>query len=328
MHSATQGRGMDSQIEITWRLFQPPEGTWLAWMSRRPEIVGGRLDSLAQMSALAARYGRDSYFTPNPVVGDFGRRPSTVHVAYIAAICIDLDPVAENSTSVRHGEMVGLGDRLHKIERTVIEHAQDILGLELHPDRIDSGRGRQLWLRFEPFPVTTQEEKLRWRTAVGNFLHRLDQSAGIVGNMRVDTSCCDLPRLVRLPGTINTKTGRLAQFLEVGQSDSRVREAILSRFGVAPTPSHSNGNSNSGDWRHNAHWLSGRAKWFIYHGTAEPGRHSAAFAAAASMRELGASHAATERAVLTGAQKCSPPLSEYEAKRCVRNAFAKGDFGA
>jgi hypothetical protein len=55
----------------------------------------------------------------------------------------------------------------------------------------------------------------------------------------------------------------------------------------------------------------------------EPGRHSSAFAAAASLRDLGASYEVTERAVLLGAGKCSPPLGEYEAKRCVRNAFAK-----
>ena len=308
---------MDCPIETVWRLFVPPTPeTRLAWGARLPRFIGGAVAEEVQWRNFAARYGHsnDCYFTPNPVVGEFYRRPSTEHVAFIRCVVIDLDPV-QGSISTEP-------------ERSIIEHAQDLLGLDLHPDRIDSGRGRQLWLRFEPFPVSTQEEKQRWRGAVGTFLNRLDQNTGIVGGCRIDTSCCDLPRLVRLPGTINTKTGRVAQFLEIGQSDPRVREAILSRFGMESTPQHGTRSNGGSDWRHNAHWLSGRAKWFIYHGVSEPGRHSAAFAAASSMKELGASLEATEAAVLRGAERCSPPLSEYEAKRCVRNAFAKGDGGA
>jgi hypothetical protein len=314
---------MGCPIETTWELLSPrgdddgtPNGLGIAWFVRMAQLspLGGRVTTVGALRGFSDKYGQrnDCYVGLNPVSDGWRTKASGHHVLRIQAVVLDIDPVSEQASP-------------DLAQERIIEYAQDLLGLDLHPDRIDSGRGRQLWLRFEPVPVSTQEEKQRWRGAVGAFLNRLDQITGIVGNMRVDTSCCDLPRLVRLPGTINTKTGRLAQFLEIGQSDSRVREAILSRFGMESAPSHTNGIGDGGDWRHNAHWLSGRAKWFIYHGVSEPGRHSAAFAAASSMKELGASLLATEAAVLRGAERCSPPLSEYEAKRCVRNAFAKGD---
>jgi hypothetical protein len=46
------------------------------------------------------------------------------------------------------------------------------------------------------------------------------------------------------------------------------------------------------------------------------------------MKDLGASYEETEAAVLLGASKCWPPLGEYEAKRCVRNAFERGSNGS
>ena len=329
-----------NQIETTWRLFQPPPETQLAWMSRRPEIVGGGLDSLAQMRALVARYGTDSYFTPNPVVPGFGRRPSAIHVAYVTAVCIDIDPVAEIH-SVRDSKLLpirtGLNrceengrdndNPLRRIERSVISHAQDLLGIELHPDRIDSGRGIQIWLRFEPVPVPSQEEKLRWRSAVGTFLHRLDQAIGIVGGCRIDTSCCDLPRLVRLPGTINTKTGRLAQFLHVGEPHDGLYSTLLGRFGVS-SPQGNVPRTAGGNWRRSYHLLTWRAKQFLTEGVEEPGRHSAAFACARSLAEIGAGETDIERLVLLGASRCDPPLDEWEARRCMRTALERGIDGA
>lgn len=328
-----------NQIETTWSLFQPPSGCQIAWMSRRPEIVGGGLDSLAQMRAFADRYRTDSYFTPNPVVPGFGRRPSAVHVAYVTFVCIDIDPVPGAHAPVRLADNRPLGHSIPRllegqntngteaIERRVIDHAQDLLGLELNPDRIDSGRGVQIWLRFEPVPVTTQEEKLRWRAAVGTFLHRLDQAVGLVGNCRIDTSVCDIPRAVRLPGTINTKTGRTAQFTHVGEPSAGLYSTLLRRFGVL-SPQVSIPRPAGGSWRRSYHLLTWRAKQFLASGAEEPGRHSAAFACARSLAEIGASPEEIERLVLIGASRCSPPLDEWKARRCIRTALERSMDGA
>jgi|SRR6185503_8711371 len=333
-------------IETVWGLFQPPQASQIAWMVRQPEIMGGGLSSLAQMRAFADRYKTDCYFTPNPVVPGFGRRPSSAHVAYVRCLLIDLDPCVETiqiggaeAQRRNSGSIVGRDisptnprDAVSRllwtgIEERVISYAQNLLGLELHPDRIDSGRGRQLWLRFEPTPVVSQEEKSLWRTAIGAFLYRLDQDCGDLGGFRVDTSCSDLPRLVRLPGTINSKTGNRAGFYgEPGQVHQGFGEALLERFGVPPAPKP---RPSGGDWRRSYHLLSARAKRFFADGWAEPGRHSAAFAAAASMKnDVGAGYDITERMVLLGAMKCSPPLDPHEARRCTRNAFKEDLIGS
>jgi hypothetical protein len=145
--------------------------------------------------------------------------------------------------------------------------------------------------------------------------------------MRLDSSCSDLPRLVRLPGTINTKTGRLAQFLGVGEPDQRIHSELLRRFGLS-SPSGHIPRPTAGDWRRNYHLLTGRAKRFLALGWEEPGRHSAAFATAASLAEIGVGEEDIERLVLRGASRSIPPLEEYEAKRCIRNALERSSDGA
>ena len=305
---------MHDPIASVWAVLQPPPGTFLNWFLRGCPPLGGTLADHDSLQGFARRYGtNDCYIGLNPTSTQAKPRASADDIGFIRGLVIDIDPVCSPASP--------------DIER-IVAHAENLLGIGLNPDRVDSGRGRQLWLRFDPVPVPTQEEKSQWRRAVGAFLHRLDQDLGVVGGCRIDTSCCDLPRLVRLPGTINTKTGRTAQFLGIGQADSRIRTSILERFGVSSAPQRPTSQCARDNWKPLFHMLSGRAKAFLSAGCGEPGRHAAAFATAASMRDLGASYEATERAVLLGAGKCSPPLSTYEATRCVRNAFKEGLIGS
>jgi hypothetical protein len=56
---------------------------------------------------------------------------------------------------------------------------------------------------------------------------------------------------------------------------------------------------------------------------ASPGRHAAAFAAAASLAELKTPQAQAAEWVAEGGALCNPPLSKSESYRATRNAYQK-----
>jgi len=119
--------------------------------------------------------GRNVYLTGNPVRPDFyGSRPKAADILERRVLLVDLDPIgSEDVAPVAQALWERIGGTL-----------------------VDSGRGRQIWLRV---PGDAD-------------------CAGILRAIRQDLTvkvdCTyDASRLMRLPGTVNLKTGRLAAIL-------------------------------------------------------------------------------------------------------------------
>ena len=119
------------------------------------------------------------YFTVNDVGGFTGRKASTEDVVAIRAVPVDIDPPADGTGDTRDADREVA---LAKIEE-----------LELKPSvLIDSGRGYQPFYLFDNPLALNAPTSLRVQQ-VGRSV------AALVGGDNVS----DLPRVMRLPGTVN-----------------------------------------------------------------------------------------------------------------------------
>jgi hypothetical protein len=249
------------------------------------------------------------YVAMNPSKQLEGKRVSGRDITHWSTICIDIDPIeAASDPSLAAW--------------SVTAHLREILGEAVAPTVIDSGRGMQLWLRLQPLELNPD---LRWRvrSAVGSLLWMLKEATPVHGCV-VDTSTSDLARVARMPETVNSKTRRRSEILERGQllGEAGVHSilALAQPFGPPPAAFIS-GSFEEGGWKRAAHHMSELSKDFLEFGVPEPGRHKAAYAAAAALRDIGLSIDTAEPLVLAGARRCAPSLSDYDAVRAARCAY-------
>lgn len=192
------------------------------------------------------------------------------------------------------------------------------------PAIIDSGRGVQLWYRLNDTPLHDDEDlRLRARLAMGHILKQL-AALGPVGGCTVDTSCSDLPRVMRMPGSVNLKTGRQAIILDKGEATPWLTEFLLDRTPSLPKitlPYYTAGATIP--WQKLLPHLTAKAHQFITSGVEEPGRHAACVAAAASLRDYGLSQEAAKRPLLWGAGKCQPPLLATEVDPILESVWKR-----
>jgi hypothetical protein len=148
-----------------------------------------------------------------------------------------------------------------------------------------------------------------------------------------DASIKDPPRIMRLPGTSNTK--RLDDIKEcriVGGTGARLSLADWSleplldseRHGAeraARTPQNNVAGGGGGDWKHNI--TSHTGAWAAL-GAPQGERNRRAFSAACDLAGSGASYDEALDWVLRGAAACVPPMDADEAASAVRSAYSKG----
>lgn len=139
-------------------------------------------------------------------------------IEYITAISLDIDPIRPKGTSATVGQ-----------RRKAIEFATKLYH-QLGGWVDDSGNGAYLWL---PFSTAIQvngknrdeiKQKCRlWQTNIVK-AHQPEKYG-----LRID-GCYDLSRLKKVIGTESVKghIHRLSRFVETGNLDDRVRDAILS----------------------------------------------------------------------------------------------------
>jgi hypothetical protein len=116
---------------------------------------------------------------------------------------------------------------------------------------------------------------------------------------KVDTSTSDLPRPMRMPGTFNQKTGRMARIIQYttmvfeGLAEVLVKgtpESKLVEPDVVPI-------APGLPWQMAMHRLTLSAKTYLKEGQEEPGRHKMMWHAARKLHELGVSRAEARKAL-------------------------------
>ena len=136
----------------------------------------------------------------------------------------------------------------------------------------------------------------------------------------LDTSCSDLPRVMRLPFTINPKTGQKAEFLQIGRDHSLPDASVILKAYPPPPPKKLLKCEGT-------HWIdflpmaTVAARKFIEGGTGSGGRHKAATATMLSLMELGCGPGQILNALKMGAVLCNPSLPSREVEDMVFRRF-------
>jgi len=281
-----------------WSVLPHPPGSVVRLFARRDDHRAG---DYARNAAEIRKFVRQHpdmniYVALNPTCSTKGLRHRADEVSHWSFFPIDVDPIEEKNYPL-----------------TALTEALDWLGEWTGKDLstatiIDSGRGAQAWLRLDdyrlselqPEPIHTSYARSTARRVTGYWMKKLDEKLGLCHGCRIDTSVTDLPRVMRCPGTINRKTGRMADFMTIR------KEPIggLGKLMVVGTPPEAvtdppkpEGVAPGQRWQKVFTHMTVMAQNYLMLGQEEPGRHKVMWHTAKKLHELGVSVEEARRAL-------------------------------
>lgn len=299
---------------------------------------------LANWSEHGTRMKYGLYVQMNPTRKKGTGRTSGKDITHWQWFLVDLDPISATP-------------QLDIFREFVEGFMSNYLGVvHLKYTLIDSGRGWQMWFPLESvdldkevtvrteslardFELNSPEYALNTITmplreaaprAMSYWLdllkRRMEQVLPYCG-VTIDTSVSDLPRVMRMPFTINQKTGRMTSILRKssGWSPGLNHKLIdYAPYNVWRQETYADYEMPDGATWH--HYLTHpgmkvNARIYLTEGYNEGGRHKAATAALLTLKELGASGGQVREALLWGAKFCSPPLDPREIEPMIRRHF-------
>jgi len=269
---------------------------------------GGLVQSPDQLAALLTNTGWDLYVHINPTVMQRASvKASAREVTHLTNILLDIDLVSPCADAD-----AALDCALSELDALVkgSRHAATI---------VHSGRGRQAWIAFTPL-VLEPESRTQVERATSALFRRLPTGQW---GCRIDYSCSDVSRVARLPGSINQKTQTQATVLVKGSATLEPAQLLAFDPGPPPevtVPTHIKSATALG---YVLPYASARAAKYLTDGVESPGRHAAAFAAAASLADLSIPEDVAATWVAEGGALCRPRLSAGESYRATRNAYQK-----
>lgn len=340
-------------MQEVWDLLPHPEGSVVRYMARRrlgsaEHTVGDVANTVTELVQAAEAWQSDGYniyVQVNPTCERARSRPRAQDITHWSWFLVDIDPNPgdPDPDPARCLEAYLSRLRLH-------------LG-SIHPTVIDSGRGMQAWLRLGDLPLDGAQWSLyevnplgyvtrEWtpddgvlvtperldlpgrvvaRRVMGFWLRRLWEEVGPVAGCVLDTSCSDLPRVMRCPNTVNTKTGRVARVLDPGRLDLTLAGRLISQVPLSEFKqqvSATTGPVEGRVWQDVLTVISKTGADFLRYGAEEPGRHKAAVATVYTLRDNGLTPEACLDALLHGNEKCRPePIDPQDIARMVEDAY-------
>lgn len=319
---------MRDEFNKLWDLLPHPPGSVVRLFARRGDVrTGDYARTPAQMRKFAkANADANCYIAPNPTNSTRGLRHSTKDVTHWSYFLIDMDPVDKKADPQRALERAlknfsgWTGKNLNKNGRL--------------PLIINSGRGLQAWIRLddvildddfgdgriigaaEPGGGSTRViSRSTARRVNGHWLRRLAERDHEYFGCKIDTSVSDLPRVMRLPGTVNQKSKKLTSIIEpaphiyLGLSDILV-EGTPEKVLKDPEPIV--GVEKGQPWQKVFPYMTRMAQNYLLLGQEEPGRHKCMWHTAKKLAELGVTRTEARRALtransLKGEDEKLPP---------------------
>lgn len=300
---------------------------------------GGFADTFDELWNAACHCpGMNFYVCPNPSDSRTGVRHSTKDVTHWSWLLIDVDPVVKEDydpTLLMAAALAKLGKWL---ERDFTVH---------RPVVIDSGRGMQAWFRLDDillddglsdgriastyrvgFGTCRAMSRRTARLTMRYWLERLATELGEMNGCQIDTTCSDLPRPMRCPGTVNVKTNRMADFVSdsdykfggiVSLADTLVNWTPEKQFKRDPVPSAAAGT----EWQDVLVHLTIKAQNYLQYGRTEPGRHEHMWHTARTLAERGLSRDAVRRGLQWGNTRRGPDmeLKPEDIEHALNTAF-------
>lgn len=284
---------------------------YVNWFGKRGQSrSGGVIRSAAALGRMVeVMEGWNLYVCLNPA-RPWGIKPRSRDVFEYRQLLIDLDPIdaAPDPKRATYNAMRTLDEMFHNPAWV----------------HLDSGRGEQLWLQFEPCPILSPVEGENIERHAAALLRLVARGLEPIHGCRVDPCTSDLGRIARLPGSVNQKTGRLARIIPqyLNNRDPLGIGALLDV--EAPAPPERQRQVRCKDLTNLfalLPHLTWRATEFLKLGVGEPGRHAACVAAARSLKELGVSRMQAEAWLFDGAERCRPQLDEQDVVRIMRDTW-------
>lgn len=262
--------------------------------------------------------GWDSYIQLNPSSSKAGIRGCAEDTSFWGWIMLDFDPknwgpwsqITMDRFVTPLGLLVNEGSK-EEVRPTVI---------------VSSGRGTQYWYKLK-YPMIMSPKGRRWARAANSHVIKS-------GNLENDGEFFkldylpDLPRLVRMPGTFNSKNGMKSRIIEI--NDTRVDGShvmLLTELPDEPDPIPAREGL---PWQKVFSHLPPSVKTFIMEGVESGDRHRLAYATAAALMEAGLTIEAARVALFRGADRCRPPrgadatFTTFELNRILYGVFKNG----
>lgn len=310
--NTTRKQEQHEGVDDIWRLFEWDGTVRLTAKHAALGVTGGVIKSRAALSRALHNFevgGWDIYVGANPARGT-RIKAATREVEVWRYLIIDLDPVAPECAPELAIEQV-----LAAAESSLLDGCVQSAAVAF------TGRGAQAWVALTPRDLRTQDDRNEAERGMGAVLHRLKLLWGDKLGYRIDTSTSDLARIVRCPGTINTKTGKRARLVRLQGDRAIEAERILSLAGPAPPEPEPIIGEKCSNLNHVAPHLNERARQFLRMGVTEGERHKSAYAAAANLRELGIPFDVAIHWIRRGGRKCYPKLYSMECDHAAREAW-------
>jgi hypothetical protein len=298
----------ESSLADAWQLFQWQNQVRYFAKQDEPQrkVLGGwlpNLQALERAERNLTEKGFDLYLQANPSRGHF-LKAATRDVTVWRRLIIDLDPFEPECSAV-------------EALQSVLEVADQLIPQLAHSSSlIDSGRGAQAWVHLVPCNVNDQAQL--YERALGGFLHCLRAKWQDRLGYRVDTSCSDLARIVRCPGSVNWKTGNRAKMVSL--STSELSNALVLPFAnFAPLHELTRPEKISNLVDVLPH-LSGLARDFLTTGITWGERHKACYASACNLLDAGMNPDDVPYWLDRGGMRCVPPLDPIDIERAYVQA--------
>ena len=290
-----------------------PRGSRFRFFSRKNgKVFGCSIIGPVDLSTLtdwSDKHGWSSYWQINPTVRSSGTRCSTRDISHWTFLPLDIDPVASS--------YYGLGC-LYEIE----DHLQALIGDSFIPENrtlIDSGRGLQA-LYSMPSRELDDADRVAIPQAMSRLMSHVAQAVGNCMGCVLDTSCSDLPRVMRLPYTINPKTGLKAEFIQKSTDHALPDSSVITSL-YPPKPKAPITQMNGDHWIDYLPHITVAGRKFLEGGTSPGSRHKAATATMLSMMDCGAPPGPILAALRMGALLCTPSLPYHEVEDMVFRRF-------
>jgi hypothetical protein len=306
-----------TQVEELWKVLPHPTPDHVVRLFARSheERFGDFARSPADiMRFIESSPGKNIYVAPNPTLCTTGVRHTAADVTHWSYVLIDIDPIE------------GADDALpfEALDEALL-WLGEWMGYDLDPVNgeaivIDSGRGAQAWIRLSDIlcvdlptspPIPGWIERKVARKAMGYWLKKLAEKLGTYQGCRLDSCTSDLPRVMRMPGTVNVKTGRVAS---LAVATDTIHRGLAERL-VIGTPMKVFDEPEPGQLATGAPWtaaftkLTLKAQNYLTKGKEDPGRHETMWHTCKKLEEAGVGRDEARKALQYANNLLGPDLA-------------------
>ena len=283
-------------------------GIGLLWSSaginifakRGPYILNFHAASTEQALTRIKMLGNwDVYACLNPARTTKGK-PTIADITAVRWFMVDVDPLAD-TVLPNYGP----------VNEWLRNWLANELGIDHYaPTTVFTGRGFQLWV-----PVAHTTETMCAHAGIKGLIQQLATELPAEFGVKVDTTSGEISRVARLPGTINSKTGLMAEIVQhPREQHAECSLEALDKFAVMQYSVPAQQSLEGGTYEQIITALSPWSREFVLHGVASSvtSRHGRGYALLQELKNLGVARNFAHQMLISGCHRCKPPITDTD----------------